>query len=59
MVCQDWGGLMGLRMLAEGPERLARLVAMNTGVAVGDPPGEAFLKWRRFAHRVEALNMPH
>jgi haloalkane dehalogenase len=33
-------------------------VAMNTGLPIGAPPGEAFLKWRRFARRVDALDMP-
>lgn len=32
MVCQDWGGLIGLRVLTEIPERFARVVAANTGL---------------------------
>ena len=39
------------------PERFARLVAMNTGLPVGDPPGSAFLRWRRFALGVETLDV--
>ncbi|MGH2600345.1 MAG: alpha/beta fold hydrolase, partial [Dehalococcoidia bacterium] len=35
LVCQDWGGLLGLRVLAQMPERFARLVAMNTGLPTG------------------------
>ena len=58
MVCQDWGGLLGLRILAHQPERFARLVAMNTGISAGDPRSDAFLKWRRFSQRVEALDLP-
>jgi len=58
MVCQDWGGLLGLRILAEIPERFSRLVAMNTGISPGGPPGDAFLKWRRFSQRVETLDIP-
>ena len=58
LVCQDWGGLIGLRVLAQMPERFARLVAMNTGLPVGAAPGEAFLRWRRFARRVDALDVP-
>jgi haloalkane dehalogenase len=58
LVCQDWGGLIGLRVLSQVPERFARLVAMNTGLPIGVPPAQAFLKWRRFARRVEALDMP-
>jgi len=36
LVCQDWGGLIGLRLLAEQPERFARVVAANTGLPTGD-----------------------
>lgn len=59
LVCQDWGGLLGLRLLAEQPRRFRRLVAMNTGLPSGDdPPTEAFLRWRRFTQRVERLDVP-
>jgi haloalkane dehalogenase len=58
MVCQDWGGSLGLRILAEQPERFVRLVAMNTGISIGDPRSEAFYKWRRFSQRVESLDVP-
>jgi haloalkane dehalogenase len=59
LVCQDWGGLLGLRALAEMPERFARLVAMNTGLPDGRGFSEAFIEWRRFSQRVEALELPH
>lgn len=36
LVCQDWGGLLGLRLVAEQPERFARVVAANTGLPTGD-----------------------
>ena len=58
MVCQDWGGSLGLRILAEQPERFARLVAMNTGLSIGDPRSEAFYKWRSFSQRVASLDVP-
>ena len=58
MVCQDWGGSLGLRILAEQPHRFARLVAMNTGISIGDPRSEAFYRWRRFSQRVESLDVP-
>ena len=35
LVCQDWGGLIGLRLLAAFPERFARAVAANTGLPTG------------------------
>ncbi len=36
LVGQDWGGLIGLRLAAEHPDRFARLVAANTGLPTGD-----------------------
>jgi haloalkane dehalogenase len=50
LVGQDWGGLIGLRLVAEHPDRFARVVAANTGLPTGDQPmSEAFLAWQRFA----------
>ncbi|BBY48233.1 haloalkane dehalogenase 1 [Mycolicibacterium arabiense] len=50
LVCQDWGGLIGLRLVGEHPERFARVVAANTMLPTGDHhPGEAFLAWQRFS----------
>jgi haloalkane dehalogenase len=54
LVCQDWGGLIGLRLVGEHPERFARVVAANTFLPVGNTPaGEAFMNWRRFSQEVE------
>ncbi len=58
LVCQDWGGLLGLRVLAQMPERFKRLVAMNTGIPTGEGRNDAFLNWRRLSQRVEALDVP-
>jgi haloalkane dehalogenase len=59
LVCHDWGGSLGLRVLAQRPERFKRLVAMNTGIATGGGgPNDAFLKWRRFSQRALALDLP-
>jgi haloalkane dehalogenase len=50
LVCQNWGGLIGLRLVAEHGERFARVVAANTGLPTGDMPlGEAFLAWQRYS----------
>lgn len=50
LVCQDWGGLIGLRLVGEHPDRFARVVAANTALPTGDQhPGEAFLAWQRFS----------
>jgi len=49
VVVQDWGGLIGLAVVAHMPERFARLVIMNTGLPTGKgKPSEAFLAWRNF-----------
>jgi len=49
-VGQDWGGLIGLRLVAEHPERFRRVVAANTFLPTGDRhPGEAFLAWQRYS----------
>lgn len=53
LVCQDWGGLIGLRLVAEQPDRFARVVAANTMLPTGDHhPGEAFLAWQKFSQDV-------
>ena len=57
LICQDWGGLIGLRILSQIPERFARVVAMNTGISTGGPPSEAFLRWRRFARNADSLDI--
>jgi len=57
LVVQDWGGLIGLTVATETPERVARLVIMNTGLPIGEEAmPEAFHKWREFAERIP--NMP-
>ncbi len=58
LVCQDWGGSIGLRILAQVPERFQRLVAMNTGIGPGLSPGEGFRQWRSFSQRVRVLDIP-
>ena len=56
LVCQDWGGLIGLRLVGEHPERFARVVAANTMLPTGDHhPGEAFLAWQKFSQEVPSF----
>jgi len=58
LVCQDWGGLLGLRLVGEHPDRFARVVAANTGLPTGDHPmSEAFLAWQRFATTAERFDV--
>jgi haloalkane dehalogenase len=50
LVGQDWGGLVGLRLVGEHPDRFARLVVANTGLPTGDQTlSDAFLAWQRFS----------
>lgn len=50
LFCQDWGGLIGLRLVAEHPERFAGVVASNTGLPTGDQGAtEAFRSWQQAA----------
>jgi haloalkane dehalogenase len=47
LVCQDWGGLLGLTLPMELPTRIKRILSMNTALATGDMPlGRGFLEWR-------------
>jgi haloalkane dehalogenase len=46
VVVQDWGGPIGLRLAVEQPERVERLVILNTGVGGGRPPSESWLRFR-------------
>jgi haloalkane dehalogenase len=51
---QDWGGLIGLRLVAAQPDRYARVVVGNTGLPTGErPPTDAFLAWQTFAREAE------
>jgi haloalkane dehalogenase len=53
LVCQDWGGLIGLRLVAAHPDRFDRVVAANTFLPTGDNnPGDAFMAWQRFSQEV-------
>ena len=52
VVGQDWGGLIGLRLAAEHPDRVARIVAANTGLPTGDLPMPEV--WHRFKDAMES-----
>jgi pimeloyl-ACP methyl ester carboxylesterase len=51
LVCQDWGGILGLTLPQDLPQRFARLLVMNTTIPVGEPVSEGFDQWRAFARR--------
>ena len=47
LVCQDWGGVLGLTIPQDMPERFERLLIMNTALMTGEV-NEAFLEWKAF-----------
>ncbi|MEL7682767.1 haloalkane dehalogenase [Citromicrobium bathyomarinum] len=49
LACQDWGSLVGLRLVADMPDRFAAVVLSNGGLPAGEEPPPAFDKWRRFS----------
>jgi pimeloyl-ACP methyl ester carboxylesterase len=52
LVVQDWGGLLGLTLPMEMPERFERLLVMNTTLATGELPlTEGFVAWRAYVAR--------
>ncbi|MGJ6125532.1 haloalkane dehalogenase [Mycolicibacterium sp. Y3] len=57
LVCQDWGGLIGLRLVGEHRELFSRVVAANTFLPTGDrPPGKAFLAWQQFSQQTPVFD---
>jgi haloalkane dehalogenase len=52
VVVQDWGGPIGLRLAVERPDRVARLVILNTGIGAGSAPSPEWLRFREFMRRV-------
>lgn len=49
LVCQDWGGLLGLTLPMDRADRFTRLLAMNTMLGTGDTPlSPGFLAWRQW-----------
>ena len=58
LVGQDWGGLIGLRLVAEHPDRFARVVAANTGLPTGDQPmPEVWLRFREVVRAAPTLDV--
>ena len=52
LVCQDWGSLIGLRLVTAFPDRFDRVVLGNGGLPTGDPePNAAFKAWREFSQK--------
>ena len=58
LFCQDWGGLIGLRLLAEHPERFVGCVVANTGLPTGEEtPSDAFLSWQKFSQETPEFDV--
>jgi len=52
LVCQDWGGLIGLTLPMDLPGRFTRLLVMNTAIPIGEPLPDGFARWKMFAATV-------
>ena len=53
LFCQDWGGLIGLRLVAEQTHRFSGVIAANTFLPTGDvAAGDAFIEWQEFSQSV-------
>jgi len=55
---QDWGGLIGLRLVAENADRFDRVIIGNTGLPTGDGPlSKAFLWWQEFSQTTPVFDV--
>lgn len=53
LICQDWGGLLGLTIAANHADRFSRLVILNTFLPTGEEElSPAFMQWRAFSRKV-------
>lgn len=48
LVCQDWGGILGLTIPPDMPSRFTRLLVMNTAIPIGEPVSQGFDNWRAY-----------
>jgi haloalkane dehalogenase len=57
LAVQDWGGLLGLTLPMEMPERFERLLVMNTALGTGDAPlSKGFVEWRAYVAKTPSLD---
>ena len=56
LFCQDWGGLIGLRVAAEHPALFDRLVISNTALPDGSPMSEGFMMWQRASQAMQFMD---
>lgn len=58
LVCQDWGGLLGLTLPMSWPDRFKELIVMNTALATAErPAGEGFMQWQNWVRAQKLLDM--
>ncbi|HVR00185.1 MAG TPA: haloalkane dehalogenase [Mycobacterium sp.] len=58
LFCQDWGGLIGLRLVGEDSDLFSRVVASNTLLPTGDvPAGKAFMAWQKFSQETPVFDV--
>ena len=55
LFCQDWGGLIGLRLVAAFPERFAAVTVGNTGLPIGTGWSEGFKAWLDFSQNTPTM----
>jgi haloalkane dehalogenase len=58
LMCQDWGGLIGLRLVTANVDRFDRVVVSNTGLPMyGKEPSAAFRAWQKFSQEVPVFEV--
>ncbi|MEO1038162.1 MAG: haloalkane dehalogenase [Pseudomonadota bacterium] len=57
LVCQDWGGLLGLTLPMDAPDRFSRLLVMNTAIGVGKGASDGFMAWRDYMANTPDLDV--
>jgi haloalkane dehalogenase len=57
LVVQDWGGIIGLTLPHDMQQRFSRLLIMNTVLAMGREPSQAFLDWRAYVAANPDMNV--
>lgn len=55
LVCQDWGGLLGLTLPMDLEGRFTRALLMNTAIGIGEPISPGFAAWKAFAGAVPEI----
>lgn len=57
LVCQDWGGILGLTLPMEFPSRFIGLFIMDTLIGIGDSPEKSFLEWLSYSNRTPDMDV--